>query len=173
MKCEGISQARREDELNALYVALTRSQKHLFLCPKAAEFMKQQHEKRPELSFNTVKRASRRNQRQEWKNKWAFFKEDSARVEGVDDIPWPIEFFEDDANEDPQLLLDSEMNENKQRHFLRTLMLNFHPDKFLPRFQDRFVDDANVHESIQNRLYVVYDFIFSALRDLSNAGEDA
>ncbi|KAL3940276.1 MAG: hypothetical protein SGARI_001038 [Bacillariaceae sp.] len=180
MKNEEIAHSRREDELNAFYVALTRAQKHLYLCPSAADFLRELQAENPEIAFAAEQTISLKDQRQNWSANWVVFKADTATINHVDDVPWPLaqcdddeEDEDDDETREPTLLLDSAMTELNQKRFLRTLMLIFHPDKFLPRYQSRICEDELVREAIRQQVYVVFELIRKALCRLRNPGDDA
>jgi hypothetical protein len=128
-------------------------------------------ESKPEASFNTVTEISVQQQRDAWEAAWNRFKNNSEPIEQVEDVPWPLMSCDDD-DENLRLLLDRWMDERKQRDFLRKIVLSFHPDKFFPRFQDQIVDDSTLRASIQEMLNAIYRLAWSAMKDLSNAGND-
>lgn len=169
MSVEDIAKERCEDEINALYVAITRSKKHVYLGPKIQSFMNRLAAKFTDSpSISVVKTISQQDLRENWGDKWRIFTQDHRSIYSVEDIPWPAS---SDEHHDMSLLLDRKMTEMEQRQHLRKLVLRYHPDKFMPKFAGRIKGEI-LKESVKGRLEELYRKSWDALRALGNRGED-
>ena len=159
-----LASSRREDELNALYVAVTRAKNTLFLGESVSKFLKKELGSIVPVTASV----SIAELRLQWEEDWNQFKDDKTKISSIDDIPWPSSL-----DGDCPLLLDSRMAEDEQRDFLRTMMLRFHPDKFLPKYYRRFKRGVKgLLESIKERLEDLQRDIVDAKNELEPRGDN-
>jgi hypothetical protein len=164
MGSKDLAAERRQDELNVLYVAVTRAKSKLLLIGRLSEFVEGLG------SIDSVRASvSVAELRSQWEDKWIAFDNDQTEITSIDDIPWPSNL-DDDS---PSLLLDSRMSEDEQRQFLRKTMLRFHPDRFLPKFRRRFKSGVKgLPESIKKRVEGLQRQIVDAKNELEPRGEN-
>lgn len=167
-----IAESRREDEVNTLYVALTRSKSHLYVCPEIQHFLSSLSMKYLDSpSIKIVKTMSHKEMREDWEDQWSFFMGNEDPISSIDDVPWPLVSSSEEASENASLLLDSKMTETEQRQHLRSFVLRYHPDKFWPKYGAR-IQGNQLEESVKGRLGEVYRQSWNALKALANRGEN-
>jgi len=127
-----------KEELNILYVAITRAKKRLHLS-KGTEtlihLLQEKHSDNPDLEMGTEDELNLSDQRHRNEMNWEIFERgEEGRKFTADSIPWPHSGGGDSEN---VLALDSVMSPSEIQAEIRKWRLRLHPDKFLPKFGSR------------------------------------
>ncbi|KAL3915063.1 MAG: hypothetical protein SGILL_005822 [Bacillariaceae sp.] len=166
MMSKTVPRLRREDEINKLYVAVTRSKQNLFFSASSVKSMQKfdefySHEASSRLFPNFC------TKREQWNVAWTNFKDSNAPIVDFEkDIPWPWASEEEmDA-----ILLDEHMEEEQQYAHLNKLRLRYHPDKFMPKFRSRFSETQLQKDSLMSRLNDITRCVTRERKKLRDAG---
>jgi hypothetical protein len=117
------------DEANHLYVAISRAKKRLILAPSAKSCLDDLANKGFIELPPTFILESCRVMLVAWEADWKLFSSDSGS-----DVPYPPEW---NATDYP-LAIHPLMSVSEQRRCLHSYLRRLHPDKFFPRFGNRF-----------------------------------
>lgn len=150
-----LSKPRLVDEVNAIYVAVTRAKKNLYLSEAATRFI--EYLKRKQY-VNTDKSTEVRRRR--WEEQWSRFSKSNISITCINDIPWPT------GPSNNPFLLNSEMTESNQLDYLRQMLLRFHSDKFMPKFGPRF--DSECRETLEPVVLDKMNTVFAKAKELQN-----
>lgn len=147
-----LNRPRLCDEINLIYVAVTRAKKRVYLSEEARAFFEHIN---PNKYISDV---SLRVMRRRWEEEWERFSSDNVEIESEADIPWPSGL----SSNNP-FFLDREMNENEQKSYVRHMFRRFHPDKFLSKYKYRMKELCKeksgeiidkLHEYLQKAKYI-------------------
>jgi len=163
-----LSQTVQGDEANLLYVALSRSKKDLYLCDEASSCLDALSKKFQEGDVQKHRSVSMLQERIEWEKKWKVFASTKPTITSLSQIPWPISCLENENGCGRLLALDSKMSVDEQRSYIRTVLLRYHPDKFLPRYSVC----EHCFGEIKSRLEDIVNAVTCALEALHNPDGD-
>jgi len=130
-----LNKPRLCDEINLIYVAVTRAKKRVFLSEKARDFFEHIN---PDKHISSI---SLHVMRRSLEESWRRFALSEDPIESEADIPWPS-----GPNANNPFCLDREMSEQEQKSYMQQMFRRFHTDKFLPLYRER-MEDINEEES--------------------------
>lgn len=166
-----VSSYRMNDEAHTLYVAVTRAKEHLCLCRKAHDCLKQisRTMSGPTLDIRTS--MSLDDVRLVWEERWRVFSSTMPVIQQLSDIPLPSSACDHELAENC-LALDSNMDEQSQRRYIRSIQLRYHPDKFFSKFGHLIDDDEpTLLLEIKDTLTWLMQTSQDALRELQDPDE--
>lgn len=163
-----------QEEINILYVAMSRAQHRLRLSPEVAEFLlllgqtPQAHVPSPEQTFAQMKDLESIRLGDE--ARWANFEEEALRnklfVVDICSVPWPR------GPADNPLALSNDMPDDDVKHALQRALLRFHPDKFCGRWWTSIrKEDRPKGSALQQKLAEVTRALIHMKADWLPAGE--
>jgi UvrD-like helicase C-terminal domain/UvrD/REP helicase N-terminal domain len=155
------------DEANIIYVALTRAKDHMFLSRPARACLDALSRRRQSGNVPLLPHQTMAEVRALTNTRWESFQSERPQISSLMDIPWPST---DNSN---ILAIDSKMTEADQRSYLRTIMLRYHPDKFLTKFGGLIATSKNeeLRNDIVGKLRDVIQEALDAYRALQSDGE--
>jgi len=133
-----LSKPHFREMTDLIYVAVTRTRKHLFLRDAAQEYFQWLESNLPEedsrmggvLGVASDDHALS-DLRSEMETQWQTFENSSTPINSVDCVPWPL------GPDDNPFCLHSNMSREEQGRVIRLAFLRYHPDKFYPMFRGR------------------------------------
>jgi superfamily I DNA/RNA helicase len=158
---EILTRPRLIDEINMIYVAVTRCKKNLFLSGSAHQFLDSQHafDILPSLSDSRLSNVSLESERSAWEGKWTRFDESHEPITAAAQIPWPV----GSSSENP-FSLDRNMTEEDQKSHVHKMLRRFHTDKFVPKYRTRMEKMDNdqlklVHDNLKSFTSTAAEFL--------------
>ncbi|KAL3908446.1 MAG: hypothetical protein SGARI_003058, partial [Bacillariaceae sp.] len=159
-----IAESRRADELNILYVALTRAKDRLFLSPDAKDCLNSLAASTGRQPLQLRPHHSLQEEREAYEEQWKSFASKKPKINGILTIP------QTPKTDHSVLGMDSQMTEAEQRSYIRKLRLRYHPDRFFSIFGTWIANDE-VREEVKGMLGDIMQACTDAMRDLQNPDE--
>lgn len=167
-----LSRPRWQEELNILYVAMSRAQRRLRLSPEVARFLGFLDFRKPDIAARPPAGEEQRldELRLGDEARWQLFEKEVAGDEGfvasVASVPWPR------GPEGNVLALHDGLPEHEVKRLFQLALLRFHPDKFLARWRAHIaVPQCKTGSDLYQRLADVTRQVLALKTDWAAASE--